>query len=226
MGKETSQRIQTSILNHAEKKLLVWMAQRQPKWVTSDFLTYIGVLGSILFMIGGVLANTNVNYLWLSSLGLVIHWYGDSMDGTLARVRDRQRPIYGFFIDHTLDVVTTAFICIGAGLSPMFRMDVALLVLAGYLSLSAYTYIGIILKNEFKLTYGKFGPTEFRLLLIAMCMLYIYTSWSELIFDIHGLTLGVFDILGIIISAILFLIYFVQFVKDKGIFARHDPLKK
>ena len=78
MGKETSTRIQTSILNEAEKKALIWLAQRQPKWITSDFLTYMGVLGAVVCALGFILANVNVHYLWLSSLGLVINWYGDS----------------------------------------------------------------------------------------------------------------------------------------------------
>ena len=185
--KEESVRIQTSILNGIEKKALVWLAERQPKWMTSDILTYIGVFGSVLFAVGCFLANSNVFYLWMASLGLVIHWYGDSMDGTLARVRNTQRPVYGFFIDHTLDVVTTALIFIGVGCSPMFRMDVALFAFSGYLGLSIYTYIGMILKDEFRLTYGKLGPTEFRLLLILMCILYMYTPWSQYTYEIGGL---------------------------------------
>ena len=107
MGKESAERIQTSILSKAEKKALVWLAQRQPEWMTSDTLTYIGVLGTVVYAIGGWLSNTDIRYLWLSSFGLVLHWYGDSLDGTLARFRNTQRPIYGIFIDHTLDAVAT-----------------------------------------------------------------------------------------------------------------------
>lgn len=117
MGKESAERIQTSILSKAEKKALVWLAQRQPEWMTSDTLTYIGVLGTVVYAIGGWLSNTDIRYLWLSSFGLVLHWYGDSLDGTLARFRNTQRPIYGFFIDHTLDAVTTCLIFLGASLS-------------------------------------------------------------------------------------------------------------
>lgn len=96
MGKEDSKRIQTSILNRAEKVALVWLAQRQPKWVTSDFLTYMGVLGALVYALGCVLAAKNIMYLWLASFGMVLNWYGDSLDGTLARVRNQQRPVYGF----------------------------------------------------------------------------------------------------------------------------------
>ena len=107
MGKENSKRIQTSILNNAEKKVLVWLAGKQPAWMNSDIMTGIGVFGAVLYMLGGYLSNANLNYLWLASFGLVLHWYGDSLDGTLARVRHEERPVFGFFIDLN---VSTSFV--------------------------------------------------------------------------------------------------------------------
>lgn len=224
MGKETSRRLQTSLLNNAEKRLLIWLAQRQPKWMTSDILTYIGVSGSALYMLGGWLANRDIRFLWLASFGLVIHWYGDSLDGTLARVRDTQRPVYGFFIDHTLDAVTTCMIFLGAGLSPLFRMDVSLFILAGYLCLSIYTYICTILKGEFRLTYGYMGPTEFRLLLILTNTLYIYMPCMRRHYNLCEYESGVFDMIGLFVGIALFLIYVCQLVKDGRAFSRQEPL--
>lgn len=225
MGKETSERIQTSVLNAAEKKVLVWLAQRQPAWVTSDFLTYTGVVGALVCAVGFVLAHIDKNYLWISSLGLVINWYGDSLDGTLARVRNAQRPVYGFFIDHTLDAVTICIMCIGAGLSPMFRLDVAMLVLVGYLVLSIYTYISTILSGKFLLTYGSLGPTEFRLIVILINTVFMYTSLSEIKWTIEGQTLGIFDVAGLFIACFLFVAWLVQFITDRRILSKQDPLK-
>ncbi|WP_294634097.1 CDP-alcohol phosphatidyltransferase family protein [uncultured Bacteroides sp.] len=225
MGKELSNRIQTSLLNAAEKKLLIWLAERQPKWMTSDILTYIGVFGAIVCALGFILAHIDRNYLWISSLGLLINWYGDSLDGTLARVRHAQRPIYGFFIDHTLDAITICIMCIGAGLSPMFRLDVAMLVLAGYLVLSIYTYISTIIKDEFRLTYGSFGPTEFRLVIILINTIFMYTALPELTYTISGQTLGIFDIAGLLIAVFLFVAWLSQFVTDRRILSERDPLK-
>lgn len=222
MGKETSERIQTSILNKAEKKALVWLAGKQPAWMNSDIMTGIGVFGAVIYMIGGYLSNLNLNYLWLASFGLVLHWYGDSLDGTLARVRHTERPAFGFFIDHTLDAVTTSMIFIGAGLSPIFRMDVALLALAGYLCLSVYTYILTILKGEFRLTYGYMGPTEFRLLLILLNIIYLYSPLQTLRFQISGLQLNVFDIACGIIALLLFVVYIIQLAKDAPGFLAQD----
>ena len=95
---ETSVRIQTSILNGVEKKALIFLADRQPRWMTSNILTGIGTFGAIVISLGYILSQININYLWLSSLGFVINWYGDSLDGTLARVRNKQRPIFGYYI--------------------------------------------------------------------------------------------------------------------------------
>ena len=176
MGNEHSERIQTSFLNRVEKVALVWLAERQPRWMTSDMLTYIGVVGALVCAIGFALSHINIYYLWLSSFGLFINWYGDSLDGTLARVRNAQRPKYGFFIDHSLDVVTICLMCVGGGLSPIFRLDIALMVLAAYLGLSVYTYIGTIIKGQFLLTYAGFGPTELRLIIILMNTVYMYVE--------------------------------------------------
>ena len=128
MGNEKATRIQTSILNGLEKKALVWLAKKQPKWVTSNMLTFVGTIGAILCALGFVLSNYGLNWMWLSVFGLFVNWYGDSLDGSMARVRHTQRPVYGFFIDHNVDIFTITVMCIGAGASPICRMDIALLV--------------------------------------------------------------------------------------------------
>ena len=225
MGHEKSERIQTSILSRVEKKALVWLAGRQPRWVTSDFLTFVGVMGAVLFAVGGMLAHIDLHYLWLGSLGLVVNWYGDSLDGTLARVRHTQRPIYGFFIDHTLDALAPCLFCLGLGLSPVMRMDVALLIMGGYLCLSIYTYISTIIIDEFRLTYGKLGPTEVRLILIAVNTLYIYAPWRETHYAIGRQQWSAFDLIGVAVSVILFTLYATQFASDRRKLAVKDPLK-
>lgn len=225
MGNENSERIQTSILNAMEKKALVWLAERQPAWVTSDMLSYVGVAGALLFVVFCVLANNNIDYLWLAPLGLVINWYGDSLDGTLARVRKLQRPVYGFFIDHSLDALTTCLICAGIGLSPFMRMDVALVILAGYLCMSIYTYLSTIVMSEFRLTYGKLGPTEVRIIIIVVCILYIFNPWKDVAYEIAGEEWTVFDFIGCAVAAILFLIYICSMVSDLRRLSIQDPAK-
>lgn len=227
MGNEKSNRIQTSLLNRAEKKVLVWLAERQPQWVTSDLLTYLGVFGALVCAIGFALAEVNIHYLWLSSLGFVINWYGDSLDGTLARVRQTQRPKYGFFIDHSLDSVTICIFCIGAGLSPIFRFDVALSVLVAYLVISIYTYICTIIKDEFRLTYAGMGPTEFRLIVILINTLYMYVAplreWSCVVFEQSW---GAFDIVGVCMALLIAFMWLSQWLKDRKYLSERDPLKR
>ena len=142
---EHSKRIQTSVLNGMEKKALVWLAQRQPKWMNSDMLTLIGVIGSIVVAAGYVLSNYNMAWLWLASAGFLINWYGDSLDGTLARVRGTQRPVYGFYLDHNVDGVTMAIMCIGAGLSDLLNLYVAMVVLVVYIILYIYVFLSVLL---------------------------------------------------------------------------------
>ena len=153
--KEQSVRIQTSVLNALEKKALIWLAERQPRWMTSDMLTAIGVLGSVIVALGYALSNYSLNWLWLATFGFFVNWYGDSLDGTLARVRKTQRPIYGFYLDHCIDGVTMSIMCVGAGLSQMMNLGIAMAVLVLYLLLSISVYINAHLKGEFKLTFAK-----------------------------------------------------------------------
>ena len=226
MGNEKAERIQTSFLNAAEKKALIWLAHRQPRWMTSDMLTYIGVLGAAVCALGYALSNSSIYWLWLSSLGLVINWYGDSLDGTLARVRQLQRPVYGFFIDHSLDAITVCLMFIGGGLSSIFKMEIAMLMLIGYLVLSIYTYICTIIKDEFLLTYGGgFGPTELRLIIILLNTIVMYTPWVAIRYNWCGYEFGVYDIVGFVIAVILFAMWLAQFLKDRRLLAERDPLK-
>ena len=182
MEHRQSNRIQTSILNALEKKALVWLAERQPKWMTSDILTFIGTFGAIVIGAGYYLSNYNIAFLWLSSLGFLINWYGDSLDGTLARVRKQQRPVYGYYLDHTMDAINELFMFVGAGLSPFFFFFLTLVAFALYLMLSLNVSINAHLKSEFRLTYAKLGPTEFRIIVIAiLALIYLVT----IIVDAH-----------------------------------------
>lgn len=231
MADKQATRIQTSLINAAEKKVLQWLAVRQPKWVTSDFLTFIGILGSVMIALGYILTEKSYAFLWLSSLGLCINWYGDSLDGTLARVRGTQRPIYGYYIDHTVDVINEALMFIGLGLSPLMNLPLALFVFILYLAMTLNVSINAHLKGEFKLTYLKLGPTEFRLFVILVNTIYFFVrplqtfSWSGKLFG-QAVTLRAFDIAAIVILAVLILIYVITFINDASYYAKIDPLPR
>lgn len=228
---EQSKRIQTSILNSLEKKVLIWLAERQPKWMTSDMLTYIGTVGAIIIAIGYILSSRNINYLWLSTLGFIINWYGDSLDGTLARVRNTQRPVYGYYIDHTVDAINEVVIFMGIGLSGLMHLEFSLMALVAYFLITINVSINAHLKKEFKLTYAGLGPTEFRLIMIIINTIYIYSTTLRnfsVAVEVFGreINLKSLDIVGISVTIILFIMYFYEIFNDAKEYAVIDPLKK
>ena len=231
MADKKAERIQTSILNGVEKKSLVWLAERQPKWVVSDTLTAIGTLGAVMIGAGYILSGVNINFLWLSCLGFVVNWYGDSLDGTLARVRKTQRPIYGYYLDHTVDCINEAFMFIGLGLSYLMRLDLALMIFVVYLCLTVNVSVNAHLKSEFRLTYAKLGPTEFRVIAIILTSLFIFIkplrefSTAVRIFG-KDIDLMALDVAGLVILVLLVIIYLVTIISDAKGYAKMDPMPK
>ena len=230
-NKADAVRIQTSVLNALEKKVLVWLAEHQPKWVTSDILTYLGTFGAVVIATGYILSAWNINFLWLSSLGFIINWYGDSLDGTLARVRKTQRPIYGYYLDHTIDAINEVMIFVGVGLSGLMHLEIALLALVMYLLMTINVSINAHLKKEFKLTYAKMGPTEFRIIMILINTSFALTR--PLREFSHSFTLcgrefvfGALDYIGIVIVIILALMHLTTVRNDIKGYAEIDPMPK
>lgn len=222
---ETKQatRIQNSLTHPIEKKVLVWLAERQPAWVNSDLLTYTGTLGAFAFALGFILSKYSIHWLWLSSLGMVINWYGDSLDGTLARVRKCQRPIYGYYLDHTVDCINEGMMFFGIGLSGMLHLSLALTALILYLFMTINVSINAHLKGEFRLTYGKLGPTEFRLLVILFDTILILSPGIRA-FVWYGLS--ALDLFAIVVIVALSVIYIATIVSDARHYALIDPLHK
>ena len=228
-NKADAVRIQTSVLNALEKTVLVWLAERQPKWMTSDILTYIGTFGAVVIAAGYILSAWNINFLWLSSLGFVINWYGDSLDGTLARVRKTQRPIYGYYLDHTIDAINEVMIFVGVGLSGLIHLEIALLALVMYFLMTINVSINAHLKKEFKLTYACMGPTEFRIIMIIINTLFalirpLREFSHSFVLCGHTFALGALDYIGILIIIILALMHLTTVRNDIKDYARIDPM--
>jgi phosphatidylglycerophosphate synthase len=156
------------LLARPEARVLEWIAKRIPSAVKPDHLTALGVVASIGIAAAYVLSNGDKLWLWAASALLVVHWLGDSLDGTLARVRRSERPRYGHYLDHLVDAFATAAIGIGLGLSPYMLLAVGLAIVVAYLILSINTYLETHAFGVFTLGYGRFGPTEGRLMLIGV----------------------------------------------------------
>jgi archaetidylinositol phosphate synthase len=181
------------ILAAPEARLLEWLARRLPARVKPDHLTALGVLAALGIAAAYVLSNGDKMWLWAASALLVVHWLGDSLDGTLARVRKAERPRYGYYLDHLVDAFATAAIGIGLGLSPYMLLAVGLAIVIAYLILSINTYLETHAFGVFTLGYGRFGPTEARLMLIA-----VNTALA-----LGASTFGILDVLGIGLVAVM-----------------------
>ena len=164
----TAPREKTFLLARPEGRVLEWIARRLPARVMPDHLTALGVLAAIGIAVAYALSNADPLWLWAASGLLVVHWLGDSLDGTLARVRRTERPKYGYYLDHLVDAIATALIGIGLGLSPYMLLVTGLVLVIAYLVLSINTYLETNTLGVFSLGYGRLGPTEARVGLIAI----------------------------------------------------------
>jgi phosphatidylglycerophosphate synthase len=198
---EKHKRVHDMLLGPLERPALQWLAARQPAWVSPDTLTGIGIIGSLIIFFSYWLTNQDPVYLWLASLGFVINWYGDSLDGTLARYRKIERPKYGFFVDHTVDSFSMAIIFVGLGLSAYVRLELAALACIGYLLMSILSYVAAFVSGEFKISYARIGPTEMRLIaIIANIAIYFFGNPDVVVGNI---SLSVFDWLIALIAIAL-----------------------
>ena len=185
-------RIQESFLAGAEKRTLLWLAQRMPAGINSDHLTILGFVSQCMAGICYALARWNADILLLGMLCLALNWFGDSLDGTVARVRNRQRPRYGFYVDHMADTIAAFFLMGGLALSGYVHPGIAFGMLVAFLMLSTESYLATHTLGQFQLSYWKFGPTEIRILLAVGNLALLKHSMIQvfgrrfLLFDLGG----------------------------------------
>ncbi|MCL4559202.1 MAG: CDP-alcohol phosphatidyltransferase family protein [Chloroflexi bacterium] len=160
------QRVNNILLGPLERPALLWLAAHMPAWVTPDGLTGVGFVASITIFFGYYLTNIDKNFLWLASFGFILNWFGDSLDGTLARLRKIERPRYGFFVDHTIDAFSEVLIFLGIGLSPYVDFKIACVALIAYMLLSILVFISTYVNGVFRISYLNLGPTEMRLIAV------------------------------------------------------------
>jgi phosphatidylglycerophosphate synthase len=200
-------RIQENLLAAQERRLLNWICPRLPAWTTPDQLTLLALFAAVLVFAGYSASSLDANWLWLSVGGYVLHWFGDSLDGSLARFRGIQRPRYGYFIDHSADVLGALFIVGGVGASPYVRFDVSLVALAGYYMLAAHAFLAARVIDELRLSHVAAGPTELRLILIGLTVAMFFfgqpAKAGSSIFSWFDLFVGAF-------GAVLIMLFIVQ----------------
>ena len=190
-------RIQESLVAPAEKRTLIWLAQRTPAWINSDHLTLLGFVSQCLAGACYAMARFNPAALLAGVVCLALNWLGDSLDGTLARVRNRQRPRYGFYVDHITDSIAALLLMGGLALSGYVHPGIALGMLVAFLMLSIEAYLATYTLGRFRLSYGKFGPTEIRILLAIGNLALL----RHPVIKVLGRLLLLFDIGGVIAIA-------------------------
>lgn len=190
-------RIHTALTAGLEKRLLTWLARRTPDAITPDHLTALGLGSQILAGISYALATRDPRALWLVNLFLFLNWLGDSLDGTLARVRNRQRPRYGFYVDHISDTFGAMALMGGLACSGYLHWSVAAGLLVCFYALSIETYLATYTIGRFHLSHGRLGPTEIRLVL-ALGNAVVYRHPGAEILGRHFL---LFDVGGVVAIA-------------------------
>jgi len=205
-------RIQQNLLARLERRALNWLCSRMPPAVTPDSLTAIGMVGALMVFSGYLCSNIGDGWLWLSIAGYVVHWFGDSMDGSLARFRKIERPRYGYFLDHSCDGLATVLVA----------LEVALVALVGYLLLSIHAFLSVRVINEMKLSYLNAGPTELRLILVALTLAMIAAGSEPILFDV----LTGFDLFVGAVGVLLIVLFVIQTIRIARRLNTEEPPKR
>ena len=211
-----------SLLADVEKRALIWLARRLPLWVNADHLTILGLCAMAVVGLAYWASHWYDASLFIVVGALAVNWFGDSLDGTVARVRNQQRPMYGFYVDHVIDIMGALFLLGGLGLSPYMSPVVALLLLVAYLMLSAEVYLATHACGIFRISLLKVGPTELRILLACATLYLLHQSWT----DLGGRAYLLFDVGGIVAAAALFVAFLWSTARNTVALYRAEPLPR
>lgn len=209
------------LLQEMEAPILRWLAARLPRRVVPDHLTALGVVGSLGVGAAYILSNQDPAWLWAASAGLVVQWFGDSLDGTLARFRKIERPRYGFYLDHLVDAFSTVAIGLGLGLSPYMLLSVGLAIAVAYLLLSINVYLETYVYGQFSVGYGWLGPTEARVALIGLNTAAV--TVGPLSFSAMGVGATIFDVAGAVTALGMLSLLSARVVENLRRLARLEP---
>ena len=208
-----------SILAAAEKRLLIFIAERLPRAVNSDHLTSLALAAMGLAGAAFAAARWDRRALWLVVVALALNWFGDSLDGTLARVRRAERPRYGFYVDHVLDIVGTTLLVGGLACSPFMTPTVALALLIAYLLVAGEVFLATAVRGVFRMSVGGVGPTELRIVLAAGAMALLRDPHVS----IGPLTVQLFDFGAALAAAGLLVVFVMSVLRNTTALAVAEP---
>ncbi len=220
LGFKTADRVQRALTAKVEKQALVWMAERMPAGINSDHLTLLGFAAQLLGGAAYALARFSPRWLIVVNVFIFLNWFGDSMDGTLARVRTQPRPRYGFYVDHIIDTFGAAFLMGGLAVSGYLHWQVATAMLVAFLMLSVETYLSTYTVGQFKLSYGLFGPTEIRIALCVGNIALIYKPWAH----VFGYPVRLFDLGGVVAAVMMLGMMLISTIRHTTQLYREETL--
>lgn len=214
-------RVNSGFLAAPERRALAWLTPRVPAWLTPDRLTALGFVGCLLGCGGYLLAPRYPAALWLVNLGLIVNWFGDSLDGRVAQARGIERPRYGFFLDQSTDAFSQFLFGIALGFSGYIRLEIAAIALAAYLLMSVQSLLRAEVSRVFSLATGGFGLTEVRCLLFIGNALFFFVPPTP--FSLAGLTLGYGDVLGMVWIVVNVGLYLTTMYAELRVLRRDEP---
>lgn len=220
-------RINRSLTASAEKRLLEFLARRAPRAITSDGLTILGLAAQIAAGIFYALSRTHPLALLAVNLCIILNWLGDSLDGTLARVRHQQRPRFGFYVDHITDLFGATALLTGLALSGFAHWPVALAMLTAFLLLSAESFLATHTLARFELSQFLFGPTELRILLILGNLFLLRDPYAHIPFahsPAHRILL--FDLGGSIGALCMFALVLILAYRHTAQLFHEEPIPR
>jgi archaetidylinositol phosphate synthase len=220
-GPSPGTRTNSGWLSAAEQRALTWLTPRTPLWLTPDRLTALGLGGAVLALAGYLLAARHPAALWLVNVGLVVNWLGDSLDGHVARARRIERPVYGFFLDQSIDVISQLLFAVGLAASGYIRPEIVMLGFATYLMMTVQSLLRMKATGVFHLATGGMGLTEVRcLFLLANALFYFVPPWP---FQVAGTTVAYPDLFGLVWIATNIGLYVATLIMEGRKLAQREP---
>jgi archaetidylinositol phosphate synthase len=219
----THTRDNRGLLARVEQRTLIWMAHRLPAWVHSDHLSGLGLIGMLAVGAAFAIGGTYPAALPVVVLALAVNWFGDSLDGTLARVRDQQRPRYGYYVDHALDIAGTTFLFGGLALGGLMTPAMAMGLMAAYFAVMAEVFLATSSRGVFRMSFLGFGPTELRVVLSLGAL--------SLMRDPHVVIAGfgpylLFDVGGVVAIAGLGMTFVASSIGNGRALYEAEPLER
>lgn len=220
-GPSAGMRTNSGLLSTAEQRALAWLTPRTPLWLTPDRLTALGLGGAVLALAGYLLVARHPAALWLVNVGLVVNWLGNSLDGHVARARRIERPVYGFFLDQSIDVISQLLFAVGLAASGYIRPEIVMLGFATYLMMTVQSLLRMKATGIFHLATAGMGLTEVRcLFLVANAVFYFVPPWP---FQAAGLTATYADLFGLIWIVTNIGLYVMTLIAEGRRLAHHEP---